>query len=70
MKQMPTGSSGTLQLNHNTVLCCFLMFNWYLKCNNFLSQPKLKHYWSDKVKPIAQICHQNRFIPFSQFNTV
>lgn len=47
MKQMPTGSSGTLQLNHNTVLCCFLMFNWYLKCNNFLSQPKLKRYWRD-----------------------
>lgn len=47
MKQMPTGSSSMLQLNHNTVLCCFLMFNWYLKRNNFLSQPKLKHYWRD-----------------------
>lgn len=47
MKQMPTGSSGMLQLNHNTVLCCFLMFNWYLKRNNFLSQSKLKHYWRD-----------------------
>lgn len=70
MKQMPTGSSGMLQLNHNRVWCCFLMFNWYLKCSNFLSQLKLKHYWRHKVKPITQIRRWDRPVPFSPFNMV